>query len=49
MEPSPKMQRATKKILKQSSNIVDPTRRKYVIQMNPQTPRIKTKIKIHQS
>jgi hypothetical protein len=43
--PHPKMQRTTQNTIKQCKNIIDPTKRKYIIQMNPQVPRLKAKIK----
>jgi hypothetical protein len=41
------MQRTTQNVLRQSKNIVDPTERKYIIHMNPQTPKLEARIKIH--
>jgi hypothetical protein len=42
-----KFQRIVQSTLKQCKNIVDPTKRKHIIQMNPQVPKLKAKIKIH--
>jgi hypothetical protein len=41
------MQRTTQNTIKQCKNIIDPTERKYIVQMNPQAPRLKAKIEIH--
>jgi hypothetical protein len=46
-DPTKKMQRIVKNTLKQCKNIVDSSKRKYVLQMNPQAPKLKAKIKIH--
>jgi hypothetical protein len=45
--PTPKFQRIVQNTLKQCTNIVDPTKRKQTLQMNPQGPKLKAKIKIH--
>jgi hypothetical protein len=42
-----KTQRTTQKVLKQCETIIDPAKRTYIIQMNPQAPKLKAKIKIH--
>jgi hypothetical protein len=36
MDPTQKMQRKTQNVLRQCKNIIDPTKRKYIIQMNQQ-------------
>jgi hypothetical protein len=46
-DPTQKFQRIVKNTLKQCKNIVHPIKRKHVIQMNPQAPKLKAKIKIH--
>jgi hypothetical protein len=46
-DPTQKMQRIVQNTLKQCKNITDPTKRKYVIQINPQAPKLGAKIKIH--
>jgi thermostable 8-oxoguanine DNA glycosylase len=46
-DPIQKFQRIVQNPLKQCKNRVDPTKRKYIIQMNPQAPKLKAKIKIH--
>jgi hypothetical protein len=46
-DPTQKFQRIVQNTLKQCKNIVHPIKRKHVIQMNPQTPKLKAKIKIH--
>jgi hypothetical protein len=45
--PTQKMQKVTQNTIKQCKHIIDPTKRKYLIQMNPQAPSLKAKIKIH--
>jgi hypothetical protein len=42
-----KLQRTTQNIVKLCKYIIDPAKRKYLIQMNPQAPKLKAKIKIH--
>jgi hypothetical protein len=41
------MQSTTQNTTKQCKYIIDPAKRKYIIQLNPQAPRLKAKIKIH--
>jgi hypothetical protein len=41
------MQKVTQNVIKQCKHIIDPTKRKYLIQMNPQAPNLKAKNKIH--
>jgi hypothetical protein len=46
-DPMQKIQRTTENVLKLCKNIIDPAKRKDIIQMNPQAPKLKAKIKIH--
>jgi hypothetical protein len=48
-DPTLKMQRITQNVLRQCKNIIDTTKRKYLIQMNPRKPKRRAKIKIHKS
>jgi hypothetical protein len=47
MDPTQRMQKGTQNTIKQFKHKIDPTKRKYLIQMNPQAPSLKAKIKIH--
>jgi hypothetical protein len=49
MDPTQKIQRTTQNTTKQCKNIRDPTKRIYIIQMNPQAPKLKAKIIIYKS
>jgi 23S rRNA U2552 (ribose-2'-O)-methylase RlmE/FtsJ len=46
-DPTQKMQRTTQNVVKLCKYIINPAKRKYLIQMNPQAPKLKAKIKIH--
>jgi hypothetical protein len=45
--PTQKTQRIVQNTLKQCKIVVHSTKRQYVLQMNPQAPKLKAKIKIH--
>jgi hypothetical protein len=47
INPTQKFQNTMQNTLKLCKNIINPTTRKYVHQMNPQAPKMKAKIKIH--
>jgi hypothetical protein len=47
MDSTQRMQKVTQDTIKQCKHIIDPTKQKYLIQMNPQAPSLKTKLKIH--
>jgi hypothetical protein len=46
-DPTQRMQKMTQSTIKQCAHIIDPNKQKYIIQMLPQAPNLKAKIKIH--
>jgi hypothetical protein len=46
-DPTAKMQKQIQDTLRQCKTIIDQNKKKYVIQMNPQAPILKAKIKLH--
>jgi hypothetical protein len=45
--PTQKLQKTTLDTIKQCTHIIDPKKRKYIIQMHPQAPNLNARIKIH--
>jgi hypothetical protein len=47
IDPTQRIPKLTQNTIKECKHIIDPIKRKYLIQMNPQEPNLKAKIKIH--